>query len=309
MREGTYDMNKMFASNAVGAPYVEAGKAECIAKLASKEQWMDEAQHGFKYVSPIKRCSTPGDAYATCAGKNLEAFPPMGTYPPRGVRQKVDVADLKDFRNIVTSPSKRGLGGYVGHPGVLLNPFPEHMPDDYDSERKAQLAYAAEHRAAQAANDEKCRYVSTVRSGPGPGHMEEYPSLCASSGVGVGPPSELETMNPKARADAVNAARPWTQGADKVWRFAQPTRSWKHHTLSPFPKAIPDQFDDKTIHISQTPMRRLGWHRHVAAGAISESLQERKPFRYSTNASRSKLSTSIQFSRSALRSAAGGGRR
>ena len=117
-------------------------------------------------------------------------------------------------------------------------------------------------------------------------------------------------MNPKERATAINAARPWTQGADRVWRYAQATKSWKHHTLSPFPKAIPDNFDDKTITISQTPLRRLGWHRHVAAGVISEALQERKPFRYSNGVGHSKLSSSIAFSPSALRAAgSGGGRR
>ena len=199
-------MNKNFASNAIGDHYVEQGKAACREKLASKELWVDEAHHGFKYASPQKRCSTPGDAYASVAQKNVEvirhagvhypderfftslslslslshnsgqAFPPMGTYPPRGIRAKVDVADLKDFRNIFTSPSKKGLGGYVGHPGVLLTPFPEYQPDDYDAERKMRIADAHKHREAQAANDERCRYVPTVRSGT-PGHMEAHPAL------------------------------------------------------------------------------------------------------------------------------------
>ena len=222
----------------------------------------------------------------------------MGTYPPRGVRSKINTADLKDHRNIVANPSKRGMGGYIAAPGVLMNPFPEHMSEDYDAEHKAALAEAAAHKAAQRATDEKCRYISTVR----PGIQLAHPSMCASSGVGVREPSSFDAMNPKQRAEVVNAARPWTQGADRVWRFAEPTHSWKHHTLSKFPEAKPDPFDDKTIIISQTPLRRLGWHRHVAAGAISESLQERKPFRYSNGVGHEKLTTSIAFSRSSLRS-------
>lgn len=200
MPSGTFEMNKNFASNAIGDNYVEQGKAACREKLASKELWVDEAHHGFKYANPQKLCSTPGDAYASVAQKNIEvrkssariffdtvihissdhhaeqAFPPMGTYPPRGIRAKVDVADLKDFRNIFTSPSKKGMGGYVGHPGVLLTPFPEYRPDDYDAERKSWRSDAHKHREAQAANDERCRYVPTVRSGT-PGHMEAHPAL------------------------------------------------------------------------------------------------------------------------------------
>ena len=67
-----YDLNKNFATNAIGDPYIEPGKKESIEKLASKEKWMDEPQHGFKYSSPLKRCSTPGDAYANCSQKNIE---------------------------------------------------------------------------------------------------------------------------------------------------------------------------------------------------------------------------------------------
>jgi len=36
----------------------------------------------------------------------------------------VDVTDIKDFRNVQTSPMKKGLGGYVASKGVLLSPFP-----------------------------------------------------------------------------------------------------------------------------------------------------------------------------------------
>ena len=67
-----YDLDKNFATNAIGDPYIEPGKKESIEKLASKEKWMDEPQHGFKYSSPMKRCSTPGDAYANCSQKNIK---------------------------------------------------------------------------------------------------------------------------------------------------------------------------------------------------------------------------------------------
>ena len=130
------------------------------------------------------------------------------------MRSKINTADLKDHRNIVANPSKRGMGGYIAAPGVLMNPFPEHMSEDYDAEHKAALAEAAAHKAAQTATDEKCRYISTVR----PGIQLAHPSMCASSGVGVREPSSLDAMNPKQRAEVVNAARPWTQGADRVWR-------------------------------------------------------------------------------------------
>jgi len=36
----------------------------------------------------------------------------------------VDVADIKDFRNVQTSPLKKGLGGCIASKGVLLSPFP-----------------------------------------------------------------------------------------------------------------------------------------------------------------------------------------
>ena len=79
-----------------------------------------------------------------------QAFPPFGNYPKRGVREKVNVEDLKDHRNILVTPSKRGLGGYVGHPGVLMNPFPEFVSgDDYDAAKKKEVADNATHKAAQ----------------------------------------------------------------------------------------------------------------------------------------------------------------
>ena len=75
-------MNKNFASNAIGDHYVEQGKAACREKLASKELWVDEAHHGFKYASPQKRCSTPGDAYASVAQKNVEVIRHAGVHYP-----------------------------------------------------------------------------------------------------------------------------------------------------------------------------------------------------------------------------------
>jgi hypothetical protein len=140
------------------------GKREAAAKVASKEKWVDEAKHGFKYSSPTKKSSTPGDAYATVAQANDPAFPPMGTYPAKGNRTKVSTENLKEFRNIQTSPSKKGMGGYVGHPGVLLNPFPKFESGDaYNATMDLkEKAYNAAHKAAQTAVDEKCRYLSRV---------------------------------------------------------------------------------------------------------------------------------------------------
>jgi len=139
-------------------------------------------------------------------------------------------------------------------------------------------------------------------------------------------PTSLETANPKERAQMVAATKPWEESGDRTWRHAQPTKSWKYATINKFPevpyvscatsfslfshtrhrsracppcavavKAIPDKYEDHVIRESQTPLRRMGWHRHVAAGVVSESVAERKPFKPSQGVPHTKTSTTIMF--------------
>jgi hypothetical protein len=47
----------------VRAPFIQVpGKAMSVAKVKSKELWVDEPKHGMKYASPAKKSSTPGDS-------------------------------------------------------------------------------------------------------------------------------------------------------------------------------------------------------------------------------------------------------
>jgi hypothetical protein len=39
----------------------------------------------------------------------------------------------------------------------------------------------------------------------------------------------------------------------------------------------------------------MGWHRHVAAGVVSEGVLDRKPFKPSAGVGHTKLSTTIMF--------------
>lgn len=272
------------------------GKRECAAKLASKEKWVDERKIGFKYASPTKKSSTPGDSYATVAQKLPAAFPPMGTYPAKGNREKISVEGLKEHRNIQTSPAKKGMGGYVGHPGVLMNPFPKFESGDaYDAMEKKKQADNAAHKAAQAAVDEKCRYLSRVR---GVGLFDSQPTVDAPKCLSHDPAcivrdkTPLEAAGPKERAKLIAATKPWEASGDKTWRYATPKVSGP---INKFPVAEPDKFEDHVIREAQTPLRRMGWHRHVAAGVISDGVAERKPFKPSTGVGHKGTSSSIMF--------------
>lgn len=305
MKKGTYELNKNYNSLHTGDLYQEPGKRESKAKVASKERWLDDKKAGIRYSSPSKLMSTPGDAYASIAGTNVEAFPPFGNYPARGVRQKVDVEGLKEQRQIQTNPSKRGMGGYVAHSGVLMGGFPKYMDgDDIDAMKKREAADLAAHKAAQAQVDEKCRFVSTGRPPPlfdSQPNVDAPTCLSADPSCLVGPLSALETANPKERAELVNGAYPWRESGDRTWRHASATKSGVHGNMNKFPDHMPDKFDDHQIRECQTPLRRMGWHRHVAAGAVSEGVADRKPFRPSQGVGHKKLSTSVMFSRSSLR--------
>ena len=160
----------------------------------------------------------------------------MGNYPPRGVRTKVNVEGLKEQRNIQTSPSKRGMGGYVGYPGVLMNPFPKHMSgDEYDATKKLAAEDNAKHKDAQKLVDDKCKYSSTTK---GVGLFDSHPNVDAPTCMTldpkciVGSPTALETANPKERAQMIQATKPWEASGDKTWRHASPPPSWKYHSIS-----------------------------------------------------------------------------
>lgn len=305
MKKGTYELNKNYQSLHVGDQYQEPGKQMAKAKVQSKERWLDDKKAGIRYASPLKTSSTPGDAYGSISGTNIEAFPPFGNYPARGVRQKVDVENLKEQRQIQTNPSKRGMGGYVAHSGVLMGGFPKYVDgNDIDAMKKKEAADLAAHKAAQAAVDEKCRFVSTAKPPP---LFDTQPNVDAPTCLSldpdciIGPLSALETANPKERAQMINARYPWRESGDKTWRHASGTKSGRHGNLNKFPQHMADKFDDHQIRECQTPLRRMGWHRHVAAGAVGEGVADRKPFKPSQGVGHKKLSTSVMFSSSALR--------
>jgi len=296
MSKGTHEMNKNYNSLHTGDLYQVPGKLECKAKLAAKDKWLDEKKAGMIYSSPAKLSSTPGDAHCSISGSNIEAFPPFGNYPKRGVREKVDVEDLKEHRNIFTSPGKRGLGGMCAHPGVLMGGFPKHMDGDkYDAMKQKLAADSKAHKEAQGAVDEKCRFVSTSKP-PSIDDSAGYSATIAPDGdCLIRDKDPLDTCAPKERAEAIKATMPWQESGDKTWRHASDTKTWKHHTINPFPKAMPDKFDDHLIRESQTPMRRMGWHRHLKAGLVEGDIAERKPFRPSKNAKSVKTSSSVMF--------------
>mmetsp|Transcript_46581 Transcript_46581/g.105270 ORF Transcript_46581/g.105270 Transcript_46581/m.105270 type:complete len:352 (+) Transcript_46581:154-1209(+) len=296
MPRGTHEMNKNYASLHTGDLYQTPGKRECKAKLAAKEGWLDEKKAGIVYSNPGKLSSTPGDAYCSISGTNVEAFPPFGNYPKRGVREKVDVSELKEHRNIFTSPGKKGTGGLIAHPGVLIGGFPQHQDGDkYDAMKQKVAADAKAHKDAQALVDEKCRFVSTSKPPSKDDAKGFSATIAADADCLLKDPDPLTTCTPKERAEAIKATMPWQESGDRTWRHAADTKTWKFHTINPFPEAMPDKYDDHLIRESQTPMRRMGWHRHLKAGLVEGDIAERKPFKPSKNAKSIKTSSSIMF--------------
>lgn len=157
----------------------------------------------------------------------------------------MDVQNLKDFRNIQTSPAKKGSSGFVGSPGVLLSPLPVFGDgDDYDAAKIKMAEENASHKQAQTKVDDKCRYVSTSHSRSlfdsqqtvdAPKVLSNDP-LCITREL-----TSLEAANPKERAQMIDATMPWRSNGDKTWRYASPTKSWKYHTLNKFPEHMPDK--------------------------------------------------------------------
>lgn len=80
-----------------------------------------------------------------------------------------------------------------------------------------------------------------------------------------------------------------------MWKNPPISKSWRYATLNKFPEAVPDKFDDVTIRSSQTPLRRMAWKHHVAAGVVSDGVLERKPFKPSLGVAHTKVTTTIMF--------------
>jgi hypothetical protein len=157
----------------------------------------------------------------------------------------VNVDNLKDFRNIQTSPAKKGSGGYIANPGVLLSPLPAFGDgDDYDAMKKKTAEEKASHKQAQTKVDDKCRYVSTAHSRS---LFDSYDTVDAPKVLSIDPlcltrdPTPLEAANPKERVQMIDATMPWRATGDKTWRYSSPTKSWKYHTLNKFPEHVPDK--------------------------------------------------------------------
>ena len=184
----------------------------------------------------------------------------------------------------------------MGHPGVLLNPFPKFESGDaYNAMDLKEKAYNAAHKAAQTAVDEKCRYLSRVA---GVGLFDSQPTVDAPKCLSHDPAcivrekSALESAGPKERAQMLKDAKPWEESGDRTWRYATPRRT---EPINKFPVAEPDKFEDHIIREAQTPLRRMGWHRHVAAGVVSDEINERKPFKPSTGVGHTGTSSTIMF--------------
>lgn len=121
---------------------------------------MEPLCNGDPYVDPFKRLvrpkCTPVDpeqmfkppgSIKHGTGKGI-VYVPQGNNKtdPKAIYQKYKETEFSVLHpaNIKTAPLKKGGGGVLT-PGVLMSPFPEHMPDNYDGAKEIKRKELAEH--------------------------------------------------------------------------------------------------------------------------------------------------------------------
>ena len=239
---------------------------------------------GFSYPSPAKRSATPGDNNGTFRGR-IE-YVPMLAAKEKG--KPLD-ANAVTRRNIRTAPSKRGGPGVANT--LIGGKDIEYVGSDYMAYDEAVRRAKKWHRAK--VGDRKAFSSATKQreffdSYPGCGVSRIY-----SSDEGALPPKKDEDVA-KARSIAANLANGNARDDDKklhkVFRPTSPPRGGFNSTLSPYPEALPEQFNDRERRFAVMPARRQP--SQVTSRCLPVHLKDRKPFR-PTSTPRSSLTRPI----------------
>jgi len=117
---------------AIGDMYVDPWKRMKPAKV----KWYDPDSK-FKPAGAVKRVNDIEYVAQGDGGKD-----------PKAIYQKYHDNEFLDLHppNIKCQPTKKGGGGVLT-PGVLMNPVPEHVPDDYDRAKKLKKEEMAKHHS------------------------------------------------------------------------------------------------------------------------------------------------------------------
>jgi hypothetical protein len=119
---------------ALGDPYVDPAKRN----KADKVKWFDP-EKVFKPAGQIARSLNKLDPYEYVPGADAPK-------DPKKIYQKYKETDFIILHppNIKCQPTKKGGGGVLT-PGVLMNVFPEHVPDEYDRARAIKREEQKKH--------------------------------------------------------------------------------------------------------------------------------------------------------------------
>lgn len=119
----------------IGDPYIDPSK-----RLVRKKCVPVDPEQMFKPPGAVKHGTGKGVVYVP-QGNGSKA-------DPKDIYAKYKETEFAILHpaNIKTSALKKGGGGVLT-PGVLLSPFPEHMPDNYDGAKELKRKELAEHAA------------------------------------------------------------------------------------------------------------------------------------------------------------------
>lgn len=237
-------------------PFQESFKYQASRRMEGRKKFI--APNGFVYSNPMKKSSAPGDTNGTFAGV-IENMPESSF--AQGARSKLDL-DSIPRRNIQTSPGKRGGFGVAG---TLIGGNPEYVGSEYSAYEDMVRAGHAKHRVACG---ERRPFTSTAKC------VEFFDSNehCAASKI-----YSLDGCTlPAGNLDDA-AGRRMEDMTVNVFRPSSPAKQGFNGTLSPFPTALHEPFDEKVIRRATLPVRR----QPVSDGfkECSAAIKERKPFR------------------------------
>jgi len=261
-------------------PYQDPHRREQAQRLQNRAQ--NRTENGFKFSSPMKCSSTPGD-YTGSFISNIEHFS-EDTYGKRGIREKI--TEPTEKKNIMTNPIKKGGFGYIGTTlatGLKAQEAGfggeyEYKADPYDTATKIRKEELEAHKAALGERKPfyNMRHAVDIFDSAGEhvaaSGVYSWDDKCAMRA----PPPE-ESMTPKERVET-QADGVMKEGY-KAFVPSSYTKTSHQATFEKFPSYKTNPYSEKILRRTMMPERHHPVKETMQNCGLSEALLERKPFR------------------------------
>lgn len=272
--------NRTFLRLSEKEPYQDPHRREQTQRLQNRAK--NRTEFGFKFSSPMKVSSTPGD-YSGSFTVNIEHFS-EDTYGKRGVRQKI--TEPTEKKNILTTPMKKGGFGYVGtclSSGIKAreagfgNEY-EYKGDPYDASKELRKKELAAHKEAIGERKAFRNMQHSVDVFDSAGQFTSASAVYTwDDKCSMKPPPPEESMTPKERVEAT--ADGVLKEGYKAFVPSSYTKTGENSTFERFPQYKHNPYSEKILRRTMMPERHHPVKEVMQSHGLSEALLERKPFR------------------------------